>query len=118
LVTDGERSLEAGGFQPLEAYDVVIANLAPDLERRGPAEDVSEVVDAFDHGLTTAEIAAIMAPSLTPPDLGATEDALILAEADGRLQRVTLGHDALWLPAGEPAPHRGDGRFGRAAIAR
>jgi hypothetical protein len=30
---DGRR-LEAGGFQPVEAYDVLIANLDPTLERR------------------------------------------------------------------------------------
>ena len=35
---DGRR-LEAGGFQPVEAYDVVIANLDPTLERRTPPED-------------------------------------------------------------------------------
>ena len=32
---DGRR-LEAGGFQPIEAYDVLIANLDPTLERRAP----------------------------------------------------------------------------------
>ena len=30
--------LEAGGHQPLGAYDVLVANLAPELERPGPAE--------------------------------------------------------------------------------
>src|SRR4051794_32405865 len=30
------RQLEAGGFQPIEAYDVLLANLAPRLERRAP----------------------------------------------------------------------------------
>ena len=38
------RSLEAGGFQTVEAYDVVIANLDTTLERRPPAEDVAEVL--------------------------------------------------------------------------
>ena len=32
--TDDGRRLEAGGFQPLEAYDVCVANLDPTLERR------------------------------------------------------------------------------------
>ena len=40
---DGRR-LEAGGYQPVEAYDVVIANLDPTLERRPPAEDVTELL--------------------------------------------------------------------------
>ena len=53
------RTLEAGGFQPLEAYDVLLANLAPGLERRDAPEDVSEVVDAFPYPLATAEIEAI-----------------------------------------------------------
>ena len=35
---DGQR-LEAGGFQPIEAYDVVVANLEPTLERRAPATE-------------------------------------------------------------------------------
>src|SRR4051794_7442321 len=35
---DGRR-LEAGGFQPIEAYDVLLANLAPRLERRAPTEN-------------------------------------------------------------------------------
>ena len=34
IAEDGRR-LEAGGFQPIEAYDVCIANLDPTLERRG-----------------------------------------------------------------------------------
>ncbi len=33
------RSLEAGGFQTIEAYDVLIANLDTTLDRRPPAED-------------------------------------------------------------------------------
>ena len=36
FTNDDGRSLEAGGFQPLEAYDVVIANLDPTLPRRPP----------------------------------------------------------------------------------
>ncbi|MGZ9034148.1 MAG: hypothetical protein ACXW25_07015 [Rhodospirillales bacterium] len=44
LVFDGPdgQKLEAGGFQPIEAYDVVIANLDPTLERRPPANDPVE----------------------------------------------------------------------------
>ena len=36
--SDGRR-LEAGGFQPVEAYDVLLANLDPTLERTPPPED-------------------------------------------------------------------------------
>ena len=66
------RSLEVGGFQPLEAYDVAIANLDRSLDRRAPADGRAEVLAAFPDGLTTAEVAAVMARHLrtrtaTPP---------------------------------------------------
>ena len=95
MAADGRR-LEAGGFQSTEAYDVVIANLDPTLHRRAPAEDAAEVLAAFPDGVTTAEVAAVMAPSNTPPDLGAAEDELIALAAAGGARRVAVGHDALW----------------------
>ena len=42
--TEDGRRLEAGGFQPLEAYDVCLANLDPTLARRPPATDVAELL--------------------------------------------------------------------------
>jgi protein-disulfide isomerase-like protein with CxxC motif len=95
----GGASLEAGGFQPLEAYDVCIANLDVTLERRPPAETAAEVLEAFPSGLTTAEVAAIMAPHLTSADTSSTEASLIDAVADGQATRIALGDDALWLAA-------------------
>ncbi|UGS38407.1 DsbA family oxidoreductase [Capillimicrobium parvum] len=91
--------LEAGGFQPLEAYDVVIANLDPTLERRPVPEDPVEALAAFEYALTTAEVAAIMTPDLSVPDLVAIEGLLIDAVAEGRAARVQLGDDALWSVA-------------------
>jgi protein-disulfide isomerase-like protein with CxxC motif len=88
--------LEAGGFQPVEAYDVLIANLDPGLERRPAGEDVVEVLDAFPYPLTTREVAAVMAPHLVPPDDHAAEEALIGAAADGAVRRETIGGGALW----------------------
>jgi len=99
FVTEDGRQLEAGGFQSTEAYDVVVANLDPTLSRRAPAEDAADVLAAFPDGLTTAEVAAVMAPSNTPPDLDAAEDELIALAAAGRAQRVAVGHDALWASA-------------------
>jgi protein-disulfide isomerase-like protein with CxxC motif len=96
--SDGRR-LEAGGFQSTEAYDVLIANLDTSLRRREPADDVAEALAAFPDGLTTAEVAAVMAPSNTPPDLGAAEDELIALAAAGGADRVAVGHDALWASA-------------------
>ena len=104
LTADG-RTLEGGGFQSTEAYDVLVANLDPTLRRRGPAEDAGEVLAAFPDGLSTAEVAAIMAPSNTPPDLGAAEDELIALAASGDAVRLAVGHDALWA-AGELAADR------------
>jgi 2-hydroxychromene-2-carboxylate isomerase len=92
------RSLEVGGFQPVEAYDVAIANLDRSLERREPAEDAAEVLQAFPDGLTTAEVAAVMCPHLQPSDREGAEDSLIAAVAAGAAQRRSFGNDALWTP--------------------
>src|SRR3954447_11802228 len=94
---DGRR-LEAGGFQPVEAYDVIVANLDTTLERRAPATDVAEVLPAFPHGLTTMEVAAVMTPNNAAPDRDAAEDALIALTAEGGATRLPFGHDALWVP--------------------
>ena len=96
--TDG-RCLEAGGFQPIEAYDVVIANLDPTLERRPPADDPMDVLRAFRYPLATAEVAAVMAAHLSEPDIQATEAALIAATGEGRAQRLPAGDGSLWAPA-------------------
>jgi hypothetical protein len=101
--TDDGRSLEAGGFQPIEAYDVCIANLDRSLTRREPASDVAEVLEAFPDGLTTFEVATVMAPHLQPPDREEAEDALISAVAGGHAERLAFGNDALWVPAGGSA---------------
>ena len=96
----GGRRLEAGGFQPIEAYDVVIANLDPGLERRPPAEDPLEVLRAFPYPLTTVELAAVMAEHLAVPDLAAAEAALIAATGDGLVSRRPVGDGSLWSLAG------------------
>ena len=44
--SDGRR-LEAGGFQPVEAYDVLIANLDPTLAREEPPEEPLAALDRF-----------------------------------------------------------------------
>jgi 2-hydroxychromene-2-carboxylate isomerase len=99
LETPDGRRLEAGGFQPLEAYDVVIANLDPTLERRPPADDAVEVLAAFPYPLTTAEVAAVMAEHLAVPDLAAAEAALITATGAGLVSRRQVGDGSLWALA-------------------
>jgi 2-hydroxychromene-2-carboxylate isomerase len=76
---DGRR-LEAGGFQPIEAYDVIVANLDPTLDRRPAPEDPLEAIEAFPDGLVTAEV------------------ALVEHVAEGRIRRTGLGDSALWQP--------------------
>ena len=95
LSKDGRR-LEAGGFQPVEAYDVLIANLDPTLSRRGPVEDVGEALDFFPDGLTTQEVAELMRAGNDSTDRDAAEAALVEMAAAGGVARTTLGDDALW----------------------
>ena len=96
------RSLEVGGFQPIEAYDVAIANLEPTLERRPPAGDPLEVLRAFRYALTTAEVAAVMTEHLGVPEPLPVEGKLIAATGEGRLDRRPAGDGSLWTLAGDP----------------
>jgi protein-disulfide isomerase-like protein with CxxC motif len=94
------RQLEAGGFQPVEAYDVVIANLDPTLTRKAPPKDPGPLLEFFDFGLTTQEVAALMAHGNDRPDRVAAEGALIRLVYDGQAERHALGSDALWTSPG------------------
>ncbi|HEX4466431.1 MAG TPA: DsbA family protein [Solirubrobacteraceae bacterium] len=95
---DGVR-LEAGGFQSIEAYDVLIANLDPTLDRQAPAEEPDEVLERFPGGLVTQEVAAAMAHNNKQPDRDAAERALVELVGAGRATRTALGDDALWQAA-------------------
>jgi protein-disulfide isomerase-like protein with CxxC motif len=101
LVFESEAGgrMEAGGFQPVEAYDVVIANLDRALERHPPAQSPAEALERFPSGLVTGEVAAIMAPNNVAPDRDAAERALAELLAEGVVRRRALGDDALWQPA-------------------
>jgi 2-hydroxychromene-2-carboxylate isomerase len=101
---DGLR-LEAGGMQTVEAYDVLVANLDPTLERRQPPEDPAELLEHFGFGLTTQEVAALLVVSNDLPDRAAAERALLALVAEGRAERHALGDDALWtVPGGQQPP--------------
>jgi predicted DsbA family dithiol-disulfide isomerase len=89
-------TLVAGGFQPVEAYDILIANLDPTLQRRAAPEDPAGLLEHFPGGLTTQEVAALMTRSNDAPDRGAAEAALIGLVAEGQATRRPLGDDALW----------------------
>jgi hypothetical protein len=89
--------LEAGGFQPMDAYDVIVANLDPALDRRPAPEDPLEALEEAPLGLATIEVAEIMRTSPHPADRDAAEEALIEAAARGDVVRVPTGDDAIWF---------------------
>jgi predicted DsbA family dithiol-disulfide isomerase len=93
--SDGKR-LVAGGFQPVEAYDVLIANLDPTLHREPPPDTPEPLLERFRDGLTTQEVAALLALRNDSPNQMAAEAALIELVAAGRAIREPLGDGALW----------------------
>jgi 2-hydroxychromene-2-carboxylate isomerase len=96
---DGQR-LVAGGWQPLLAYDVLLANLDPALRRTPPPDTPAPLFERFTDGLTTAEVAALLADGPDPvPDLQGAEEALVRLSATVGLIRTPLGQDAMWHDA-------------------
>jgi predicted DsbA family dithiol-disulfide isomerase len=96
--SNGTR-LVAGGFQPVEAYDVLVANLDPTLDRKPPPETPEPLLHHFRGGVTTQEVAALMTPNNGTPDREAAEAAMVGLVAEGKAVREPLGDDALWKPA-------------------
>jgi predicted DsbA family dithiol-disulfide isomerase len=86
-------ALSVPGFQPLASYEVAVANLLPQAERRADPADVREVLVWSDEPLATAEVAAVC--------------AIELDEARERLGHVAeeehIGFDGLWHLNGVPA---------------
>ena len=74
-VSDGVR-ISVPGFQPFAAYDVLLANLVPDLGRRGEPMGVQDVLAWAGFPLATREVAEI-------------------CELDDREAREQLGHVAI-----------------------
>lgn len=58
-LADGVR-ISVPGFQPFAAYDVVLANLLPDLDRRDPPADVVDVLSWAGTPLASQEVATVM----------------------------------------------------------
>ena len=79
---DGRQALAAPGFQPVEAYEVLIANLAPDLRRREDPESAVDVLRAFGYPLSTAEVAGVL--------------GVDVADAAAELERVADDRRGLW----------------------
>ena len=96
---DGTQ-LIAGGWQTIDAYDVLVANLDPTLERREPPSDPGELLSVFPSGLTTQEVTQLVTEPNDALDRPATERALLELVAEGRAVRIGLGDDALWAAPG------------------
>jgi 2-hydroxychromene-2-carboxylate isomerase len=89
----------AGGFQAVEAYDVLVTNVDPTLERQAPPATPAPLLERFPDGVTTQEVAALMTHGNDAPDRSAAEVALLELVAAGQALRQPLGDDALWKPA-------------------
>ena len=88
ISVDGGERIAIPGFQPWPAYDVALANLAPDAPRREDPENVSEILDWAAEPLATREVAVVMG-------VDHDEAETLLAEV---AKREDVGPDAYWTP--------------------
>ncbi len=103
----GGQSLFAGGWQPELAYDVCIANLDPTLARTPPPETAAPLLERFPDGLTTAEVAALLAPGPDyVPDHAAAEQHMLKLVANRAATQVRLGSDSLWQATRDAIPNQ------------
>jgi hypothetical protein len=86
ISVDGGDPIAIPGFQPWRAYDVALANLAPDAPRRAAPLNVSEVLEWAAEPLATREVAVVMG-------IEHDEAATALAEV---AERREVGGDAYW----------------------
>jgi hypothetical protein len=92
---NGQR-LVAGGWQPFDAYDLCVANLAPDLPRR-PAPEPADLLAAFPAGLVTVEVAQVCRERNDDCTPAAAASALVELERAGIVKRTPIGDDdGLW----------------------
>src|SRR5436305_8332761 len=92
---DGQR-LVAGGWQPFDAYDLCVANLAPELPRR-PAPEPAELLAAFPAGLVTVEVAQVCRERNDDCSPAGAAAALTELERAGIVKRTPIGDDdGLW----------------------
>jgi 2-hydroxychromene-2-carboxylate isomerase len=94
----GQR-LVAGGFQTVEAYDVLVANLDPTLEREPVPETPRPLLERYPDGLTTQEVAALLTRGNDAPDRAGAEAALLELVAANLATRRLMGDDAIWQAA-------------------
>jgi predicted DsbA family dithiol-disulfide isomerase len=85
----GDNRLVMPGFQPFAVYEVAMANVAPDVERRDPPGGVEQILEWATYPLATAEIAELRGIAI--------EDAREeLERADARFEGVA--GDGYWSP--------------------
>jgi hypothetical protein len=75
-----------------------VANLDPSIDRRSVPDSPAPLLEAFPDGVTTQEVAALLAEGNDAPDRPGAETALLELVAAGGAERVPLGDDALWRP--------------------
>ena len=81
----GERRVVMPGFQPFAVYEVAVANVAPDLERRPSPQSAEDILSWASYPLATAEVAELLGVGVEEArkqleDAGAEYDA---AAGDG-----------------------------------
>ena len=93
---DDGTQIDVRGFQPYDAYEVALANLAPDAELRAPPKSVLELLEWAREPLATREVAVVC--------------EIEHDEAREQLGKVAtereLGFDGLWSVPGLPSSSR------------
>ncbi len=98
LTASDGRTAVVPGFQPFEAIDVALMNLEPGLTRLAVPE-LEDLLALYPGGLTSQEVARVLADTTTVPDRPGAEAALTHLVATGSARRTPLGDDALWTLA-------------------
>lgn len=97
FTSPGGATAVVPGFQPYEAAEIALVNLKPGL-RRLPVPRLAELLGQYPGGLTSQEVARVLADTTDVPDRSAAELAVTQLVADGGAARLGLADDALWRP--------------------
>ncbi len=95
LAASGGGTAVVPGFQPFEAVEVALINLEPRLVRL-PVPALSDLLAAYPGGLTSQEVARVLADTTAPVDRLGAEEALTRLAARGAARRTAVADDALW----------------------
>ena len=97
---DDGRRLEAGGFQPLEAYDVCDREPRPDARAPAAARGARSSCSRTSPRACARRRSRCCSPATSSTSTAPrAEDALLELVADGRATREPLGDDAIWRAA-------------------